>query len=94
MVRCRLLGMFWILVVNRHGYVVWERLDKGVANYDWMAKFPAATVRYLHYIAFDHRPILLFFDPNGESIRWKRKPFRFKEMSLADQGCSDVVKKV
>ena len=32
MVRCRLSGMFWILVVNRHGYVVWERLDRGVAN--------------------------------------------------------------
>ena len=24
---------------NRHGHVVWERLDRGVANYDWMAKF-------------------------------------------------------
>jgi len=28
----------------RHGQVIWERLDRGVANYDWMAKFPTATI--------------------------------------------------
>ena len=69
---------------NRHGHVVWERLDWGVVNYDWMAKFPAASIRHLHYIASDHWPILLRFDPNSESVRWKRKPFCFKEMWLAN----------
>ena len=78
---------------NRHGHVVWERLDWGVVNYDWMAKFPAASIRHLHYIASDHRTILLRFDPNSESVRWKRKPFRFDEIWLANRGCSDVVKK-
>ena len=33
------------------------------------------------------------FDLNSESVRWKHKPFRFEEMWLADQGCSDIVKK-
>ena len=27
---------------RRHGHLIWERLDRGVANYDWLAKFPAA----------------------------------------------------
>ena len=86
-------GLYFTWQGNRHGHVVWERLDRGVANYDWMAKFPAATVSHLHCIASDHRPIPLLFDLNGESVRWKCKPFRFEEMWLADRGCSDAVKK-
>lgn len=78
---------------NRHGHVVWERLDRGVASYDWMAKFLAATIRHLHCVASNHRPILLLLDLNGESTRWKHKPFRFEEMWLADWGCGDIVKK-
>ncbi|XP_075675253.1 uncharacterized protein LOC142644551 [Castanea sativa] len=75
---------------NRHGHVVWERWDRGVTNYDWMTKFPVATIRHLHYIAFDHRPILLLFDLNGEFVRWKRS---FEERWLVDRGCGDIVKK-
>ena len=58
-----------------------------------MAKFPAASVRHLHCYASDHRPILLMFDLNGESVRWKQKPFHFEEMWLADRGCGDMVRK-
>ena len=58
-----------------------------------MDKYLAASVWHLHCFASDHRPILLLLDPNGESVRWKQKPFRFKEMWLADLGCGDIVKK-
>uniref|UniRef100_A0A7N2LKU2 Uncharacterized protein n=1 Tax=Quercus lobata TaxID=97700 RepID=A0A7N2LKU2_QUELO len=71
----------------RHGQVIWEQLDKGVMNYDWMEKFPAATIRHLNCISSYHRPLLLLLDPNGELSRWKRKPFRFEEMLLADWSC-------
>ncbi|KAK9993931.1 hypothetical protein SO802_023634 [Lithocarpus litseifolius] len=64
---------------------------RGVANYDWMAKFLAATVRHLHYYFSDHRPICLHFNPNNEAQRWIRKPFRFEEMWLADRGCGGKV---
>ena len=77
-------GLEFMWQGNRHGHVVWERLDRGVANYDWMAKFPAASIRHLYCHASDHRPILLMFDSNGESMRWKWKPFRFEEMWLAN----------
>ena len=76
---------------RRHGYLIWERLDRGMANYDWIAKFPAATLRHLHCFSSDHRPIKVVFDPNSESQRWFRRPFRFEEMWLADSGCSDTV---
>ena len=33
------------------------------------------------------------FDLNSESVRWKRKPFCFEEMWLANRGCSDIIKK-
>lgn len=73
----------------RNGQVIWECLDRGVANYDWMAKFPTATIRHLHCISSDHRPLLLLLNPSGELARWKRKPFCYEEMWLADQGCGD-----
>ena len=76
---------------RRYGHLIWERLDRGVANYDWLAKFPAASVRHLHYFSSDHRPIKLVFDPNSESQRWFRRPFHVKEIWLADRGCSDTV---
>ncbi|KAK7837048.1 putative ribonuclease h protein [Quercus suber] len=65
--------------------------DRGVANYDWVSKFPAATVRHLHCHSSDHRPISLVFNPNNESQRWFRKPFCFEEIWLSDNGCSDMV---
>ena len=52
---------------RRHGHLVWERLDRGVANYDWLAKFPMAMIQHLHYYSSDHPPISLMLNPNGES---------------------------
>ena len=78
---------------NGHGHVIWERLDRGVANYDWMARFLTVIIRHLHCVASNHRPILLVFDPNGEATRWKRKPFRFEEMWLVEKECGATVKK-
>ena len=76
---------------RRYGHLIWERLDRGVANYDWLAKFLAASVRHLHCFSSDHRPIKLVFYPNSESQRWFRRPFHFEEMWLDDRGCSDTV---
>jgi len=52
---------------RRHGHLIWERIDRGVANYDWLSKFPAATIRHLHCYSSDHRPINLTFNPNNEA---------------------------
>ncbi|XP_075665958.1 uncharacterized protein LOC142635735 [Castanea sativa] len=76
---------------NRHGHINLERLDRGVVTHDWLEKYSATSIWHLHYVESDHRPILLILEPNGESHRWKQKPFRFEEMWLVDMGCSDTV---
>ena len=73
------------------GELVWERLDRGVANYEWLDLFPTGRVVHLHCFTFDHRPLLLSLDPNGESKKWKRKLFRFKAMWTADPGCNNTM---
>ena len=52
---------------KRYRHLIWERLDRGVGNYDWLTKFPATSVRDLHCFSSDHRLIKLVFYPNNES---------------------------
>ncbi|XP_030924243.1 uncharacterized protein LOC115951193 [Quercus lobata] len=76
---------------RRREELVWEWLDRGVANYEWLDQFPTGRVEHLHCFMFDHRPLLLSLDPNGESHRWKRKPFQFEAMWTIDPRCKDTV---
>ena len=76
---------------RRRGELIWERLDRGVANYEWLARFPTGRIRRLHCFTFDHRPILLSLDSNGEHQRLKRKPFRFEAMWLTGPDFNGVV---
>lgn len=41
-------------------------LDRGVANYEWLSKFPTGRVRYLNCFTSDHRPILVSLVTGGE----------------------------
>lgn len=78
---------------KRRGVLVWERLDREVANYEWLNRFPMDKVQHLLCFTSNHRPLLLALDPNGESRKWKQKLFRFEAMWLMDLGCSDTVAK-
>ena len=78
---------------RRRGEWIWERLDRGVVNYDWLEKFPTGRIRNLPCITSDHYPILLTLDAEGEKQRWKRKSFRFEAMWLTDSGCHHTVSK-
>ena len=51
---------------RRRGELIWERLDRGVANYDWVSSFPAARFQHLHCYTSNHRPILLSLNGNGK----------------------------
>ena len=33
---------------RRRGEMIWERLDRGFANYEWLTKFPTSRVRHLN----------------------------------------------
>ena len=54
----------------RYGELIWERLDQGVANYEWLAKFPIGWVRHLNCVPSDHRPILVSLASNVKRQRW------------------------
>ncbi|KAK9989407.1 hypothetical protein SO802_029646 [Lithocarpus litseifolius] len=71
--------------------MIWERLDRGVANYEWLARFPTGRIKHLNSLTSDHKPILLSLDVYGEHKQWNRKPFRFKAMWVSDSRCRDVV---
>ena len=73
------------------GELIWERLDKGVANYEWLARFPTGRIKHLNWFTLDHRPILLSLDASGEHKKWNRKPFHFEAMWVSDFGCRDVI---
>lgn len=66
-------------------------MDRGVANYEWLDRFPVGRVELLYCFTSDHRPLLLSLDPNGERHKWKRKPFRFEVMWRSNSGCSNTM---
>lgn len=76
---------------RQRGELIWERLDGGVANYEWLARFPTGRVQYLHCFTSDHRPILLSLDANGIQIKWRRRPFCFKAMWISNLECREVI---
>ncbi|KAK7851875.1 hypothetical protein CFP56_040776 [Quercus suber] len=64
---------------GRHGEeIIWERLDRRVANYEWLARFPTGRVKHLNCFTLDHRPILLSLDANREHQKWRRNPFALR----------------
>ena len=71
--------------------MIWERLDRGVANYEWLARFPTGRIRHLNCFTLDHRLILLSLNPNGEHQRWRRKPFCFEAMWLTNSECNGII---
>ncbi|KAF8118563.1 hypothetical protein N665_0004s0044 [Sinapis alba] len=54
---------------KRAKYTILSKIDRAVANCDWLDMYPAAHVRLLPWIGSDHRPLLV----NTEAERWKRK---------------------
>lgn len=73
------------------GELIWERLDKGVANYEWLAKFPTGRIKHLNCFTSNHRLILLLLDESEEHQRWRWKSFHFKAMWIEDLGCKKII---
>ena len=71
--------------------MIWERLDRGVANYEWLARFPTGRIKHLNCFTSNHRPILLSLDASGEHKKWNRKPFCFEAMWVSDSRWHDVI---
>ncbi|KAL5539622.1 hypothetical protein UlMin_042308 [Ulmus minor] len=81
---------------NRPNDLIYERLDKGFGNIDWMDRFPNTKVEHLTAICFDHRPLLFSFGNHLVADRCGRKKivnrFHFEEAWSNDPGCGELVK--
>jgi len=74
------------------GHSIWERLDQGLANNDWLMNFGGTRAHHLHSDSSDHSPIWIV-PASMEPPRFQ-KSFHFKEMWLSDTRCTDTVEVV
>ena len=74
---------------KRRRQPIFERLDRGWANLEWLNRFPNANLWHLPRITSDHCPILLNLDhaPDRQGIR----PFRFEPMWVLHESFLDEV---
>ena len=71
---------------------VHERLDRGVANSDWMVWFPRVVVCHNSFASSDHMGILIDLMPMPPmNQRKQRKLFHFDHTCLREEGCEPVI---
>ncbi|XP_023904183.1 uncharacterized protein LOC112015948 [Quercus suber] len=63
------------------------RLDRFLFSADWEDKFPSVSLQRLPRLLSDHFPIVL----KGGSFQRGRRPFRFENMWLKDEGFVETV---
>lgn len=73
---------------HRHGGLVLERLDRVVANNQWLSMNPGTKIQHLHSFSSDHLAIIV--KPEGITPNPKRS-FKFEKMWLKDSECSATV---
>ncbi|KAL5546351.1 hypothetical protein UlMin_006038 [Ulmus minor] len=80
---------------NRPNDLIYERLDRGFRNSEWMDRFSNTKVEHLSAICSDHRLLLFSFgnhlmtDRCGKKKRVNR--FHFEEAWSNDPGCSELL---
>jgi hypothetical protein len=68
-----------------------QRLDRAIANGQWMNMHPGAVLQHLGYIRSDHWPILLDTKYQAGVGRQKHGPRRFEAKWLREEGFRQVV---
>lgn len=62
------IGGRFTWIGKRSKYLIMSRMDRAVANSDWLEMYPTATVTLLPWIGSDHRPLLLSIN----ATKWKK----------------------
>ena len=70
------------------------RLDRGVANKDWIGKFQMSTITHLSSHALDHLPIMLQVQSFAQQRLRHESGFKFEESWLLLNDCEDTIKEV
>ena len=80
----------WRRRLGNRGWVQ-ERLDCALVSTNWVGIFPRTKLFHIASSASDHS-ILLLKAANSSRQKYKRsKLFRFEDMWLRDEGCSEIV---
>ena len=72
----------------RDDQLIKERLDRGIANPQWVHLFPHFSVRHLPAQSCDHNPIILDTAPSDLSLP---RLFRFEDFWTYDPSCGLVI---
>ena len=70
------------------GVTVWERLDRAIANHEWISLFPGYSVTHLDTVFSDHKPLSIHME--GMPIQ-NQRPWRFEQVWLNDESCHTTV---
>ena len=75
------------------GELVWVRLDRCVANADWVSLFPNSRVNHVVVAVSDHMGLLVALDPIQVPNICRRKHwFHFEHMWVREAGCEDAIR--
>uniref|UniRef100_M4EYE7 Reverse transcriptase domain-containing protein n=1 Tax=Brassica campestris TaxID=3711 RepID=M4EYE7_BRACM len=73
---------------TRYSHFIQSRLDRTMANIEWMEMFPAARSEYLRFEGSDHRPLVTHFDQN---LTKKKGAFRYDRRLSGKPEIRDLV---
>ena len=91
------LGLEWeVFTWRNHNHIaaeyIRERLDRAVANAEWMVKFPGYRVINGDPRHSDHRPVIISTErPAGRRSGAGRNGFKFEASWLGEVKCGVVV---
>lgn len=72
-----------------------ERLDRGVANLDWINLFPGYSIEHLSHSISDHCPVLLDTTRKLQHERYlMSNPFYFEAKWCLDHSFEEIVRHV
>ncbi|OMO82636.1 reverse transcriptase [Corchorus capsularis] len=83
-------GVRFTWVARRDHVLIRERLDRALANMEWLELNPNAKVQNLPAVGSDHSPILVLSDLKDKKAP---KEFRFESMWAEHKDCADVIRK-
>jgi hypothetical protein len=73
---------------RQNHHLIKERLDRGIANSQWVHLFPHFAIQHLPAQISNHNPILL--DTSSLDLTLRR-PFRFEEFWTFDSSCNSII---
>lgn len=80
--------------VNRRsqGNLIFERLDRYVANIEWKLLYPVAQVKSLEFFDSNYRSIQLDLSITCSKTATRKLGFRFEPHWAMEDDCSECVK--